>query len=97
MASLAAAIANLTNLSSRLSCLTVIYLVASNPFTSAPICDGKGFGVKAVRRLTPVLPDMQASQKSLTLFPTGVIAPTPVRTTLFFDIFNDGRLLIKFC
>ena len=42
---------------------------------------------KCVITSIPFLPSLMEFQKSLTLFPTGVIAPNPVITTLLFIIY----------
>src|SRR6185437_5274683 len=58
-----------------------MYAVGSNPFTSHAKRVASADASKRVIGAAPLTPRSRASQDSLTVLPTGVIAPIPVTTT----------------
>src|SRR5689334_2338063 len=82
-ASLAAATAYWAKGSIRFASLGSMYWAGSKFFTSAPNVTECPVTSNFVILAAPLLPVKRAFQKASTLFPTGVMAPSPVMTTLF--------------
>src|SRR6516165_1298088 len=80
-ASRAATSANCSHLSSRLAC-TRPTSAAGSAAAGAAIFTGSGFTQSSVMRRTPLLPASIADQVDATSPPSGVVAPSPVTTTL---------------
>src|SRR6516165_6024079 len=80
-ASRAATSANCSHLSSRLAC-TRPTSAAGSAAAGAAIFTGSGFTQSSVMRRTPLVPASIADQVDAASPPSGVVAPTPVTTTL---------------
>ena len=92
----AAPSASCVYLSVRSISLTSRYSAGSKPFTSAASFAFKLSVLKNVTGAIPFFPFLSASHVSFVLFPTGVIAPSPVTTTLLKFSFMFLSLFLFF-
>src|SRR5690348_16154994 len=80
------------NVSERRVSFGCIQSAALKPFTSAAIFVGSTDASKCVIGSTPLTPFSRLSQAATTVLPTGETTPSPVTTTLRFDmVVSSGR------